>query len=455
MSIDEWLPHRMSQYRHPVPQGGSGAAAGPAQPLQGNRKREGAHARRRRAKRATRAIGPSVAVAIGTRLLASALLGLTACTASEPLESAVTVTDSAGIRIVAYGQEALSAAPQWQVADQPHISVGGFDAEGPYALFRVSSISRLSNGDLVVANTGSREIRIFDSTGRHQTTVGGTGEGPAEFVVLTQARAVAGDSIVAFDHRLGRITVFDPELAVARTFLVGSIGYVRHVFGDGSLLAGRPRLGDVEPGVIRPQMTLIHITSSGERADTVGQFRESEYLFQERNRYLLPLFFGKRLVSAVHDSVVWVGRGDPFELGAYGSTGKLQVLVRVERPPEPLPRERIERVIDQHIAASGSDEFREALRMAQRSEHRATIVPPYDSLLTDPEGNLWVRDYYPYASRDSVARWHVLSSEGLPVGRVELPGPFGLMCVGDDWIAGVWRDEQDVEQVRVYRLRRR
>ena len=38
------------------------------------------------------------------------------------------------------------------------------------------------------------------------------------------------------------------------------------------------------------------------------------------------------------------------------------------------------------------------------------------------------------------------------LGQVRAPPGFRVMCISEAGLAGVWRDELDVEYVRVYRL---
>jgi len=387
--------------------------------------------------------------------LGVALLAAFACGRNEASESTLSVTDSAGVRIVAYDGNLLPDVPEWSVAEHPFVDIGGADAEGAYALFHVCGVSRRSTGDLVIANAGSHEIRVFDSTGTHRATVGRMGEGPGEFVILTTARAVAGDSIVAFDGRLGRVTVFDPDLGIARTFRVGAIGYVLDVFPDGSLLASRPELDDLHPGVLRPWMTLIYVSTTGARGDTIGRFSGDELFYKEANQYVENWAFGKRLVTAVADTLAYVGTGDTFQLEGFGRDGTLRLIVRVASPAERVTDEAFDRLMAQRLDVSGDPVHQEGLRRLRQEAQYPETMPPYDSLLVDPEGDLWVREFHPWLTPDSVYRWHVLSAEGVPVAKVELPGAFSLMAIDLDWVAGVWRDEMGVEEVRMYRLRRR
>jgi hypothetical protein len=43
---------------------------------------------------------------------------------------------------------------------------------------------------------------------------------------------------------------------------------------------------------------------------------------------------------------------------------------------------------------------------------------------------------------------------GRILARVQMPSKFRVQEIGEDYVLGVWRDDLDVESVRVYGLRR-
>lgn len=83
---------------------------------------------------------------------------------------------------------------------------------------------------------------------------------------------------------------------------------------------------------------------------------------------------------------------------------------------------------------------------AQLPEH----VPVLSGLLGDEEGNLWVRSSDFLSHRPS--RWSVFDSAGAWVTDVTLPADGRVFEIGDDYVLGVWRDDLDAEQLRLYPL---
>ena len=71
-------------------------------------------------------------------------------------------------------------------------------------------------------------------------------------------------------------------------------------------------------------------------------------------------------------------------------------------------------------------------------------------MATDPTGRVWVRGW-PEADalRD---RWTVFAPDGHIVAALEVPAGLEFLDVGEDYILTLWKDELDLEYVRLYRL---
>ena len=69
----------------------------------------------------------------------------------------------------------------WQIGPEPAVTIGVVEGEGPLMLHRVGDATKLPDGRIVIAETSSSELKVFDSTGTYLETWGGMGEGPGEF----------------------------------------------------------------------------------------------------------------------------------------------------------------------------------------------------------------------------------------------------------------------------------
>lgn len=77
--------------------------------------------------------------------------------------------------------------------------------------------------------------------------------------------------------------------------------------------------------------------------------------------------------------------------------------------------------------------------------------PPYDDLHIGSLGHVWVGDArFEFQDR---ARYRIFSSDGRWLGSVTVP-PLRVLEIGDDYVLGLFRDEFDVQFLRVYDLTR-
>jgi hypothetical protein len=76
--------------------------------------------------------------------------------------------------------------------------------------------------------------------------------------------------------------------------------------------------------------------------------------------------------------------------------------------------------------------------------------PAYGRLVVDSEGNIWVAGYtHRYIDPGA---WDIFDREGVYLGSVETPEFGRVFEIGPDHVIGVWADELDMEQVKVYGL---
>jgi hypothetical protein len=123
----------------------------------------------------------------------------------------------------------------------------------------------------VIANAGTHELRFFDRSGSFIRSVGGQGEGPGEFTALGSI-ALRGDSLVAYDRRSLRFTVFDRDGEYVGTTPPGDtfVG----LLADGTLISYRVTTsGMPDPGTVtRSRGLLLRHAPGGTEPDTIVRF---------------------------------------------------------------------------------------------------------------------------------------------------------------------------------------
>lgn len=131
---------------------------------------------------------------------AAALLGLTAaCSPAEDPETQVAATESAVCTV-----EKVAQSP----AEAELSNVYGLDVDSRGRIYAIAAPG----------------IAVFSPEGGLLRRIGKAGSGPGEFRHLINLQVLPGDSLLAFDSELNRVTVFEPESdAVAYTVTAASL----------------------------------------------------------------------------------------------------------------------------------------------------------------------------------------------------------------------------------------
>jgi len=376
----------------------------------------------------------------------SALIVVVACAGEVP-ESGVVVRDSAGITIVENTAPVWAVGQGWSVAPEPSLTIGVLEGPEEYQLFRARSAVRLEDGRIVVANGGSSELRFYDASGAFLTSVGREGEGPEEFgTFMGEIWRADGDSLVIYDYTNGmRLSVFDRNGTFGRAFrldapstsipLADDLIWGNTVVSRSGIYAG----GDQAEGLRRDSALYCTHDLEGTVLDTLGRFPGSEMYVQsmgEGGAVATSRPYGRQPRSAATVDYWYTGSGDRYEIRGYGRSGMLERLIRRNVANRPVTQEQL-------------DDLRLQARGAQRDISVPETMPAHGPMLGDAEGDLWVQEY---RIGDEPEHWAVFDPGGRFLGIVELPVPGRVTEIGSDYVLGIWTDEMDVEQVRLYAL---
>lgn len=91
-----------------------------------------------------------------------------------------------------------TSAGDWIVGATPIFTIGATEAGPGQELAQVSG-ARWAGGRIVIANSGSGELRVFDSAGTFRGAEGRKGQGPGEFLGVIYLAPAAADSLYTFD----------------------------------------------------------------------------------------------------------------------------------------------------------------------------------------------------------------------------------------------------------------
>ncbi len=394
-----------------------------------------------------------------------------ACQSSDRTEGLLAVRDSAGVRIMEILGTTWSEGEEWTLSEVPLMEIGVEEGDSVYEMYEVSGARRLSDGRIVVANGGTGELRFYDGNGRFSKSIGRVGKGPGEFEYLIWLEVLPGDTLLAFDD-MRRITAFtvDGDVGWTLNFIAvegvwfeglsrpGDVrlrdGTMLMVWATGDLWP-RIRAGSLRPGqTARETATVLHYDADGALLDTVAVLPGIESAIMERNGRPATMFppMGRAVAYALGDDRIFVGTQETFEIREYLTDGTLVGLIR--RPG-----------VDLVITDADTDRFLAAMtrgvddpsRRRDIEERVADIpLPPsrpaYGRLVLDATGRLWISE----AIIPTVmpTRWSVFDPDVGLLGEVVVPERFDVYEIGEDYVLGRWKDDLDIEYVRMYGLHR-
>jgi len=379
-----------------------------------------------------------------------------ACNRAPSARASSTVRDSAGIQIVESTAPAWGKEEAWRVDSEPILTIGVSEGPEEYQLFRAFSPLRTSRGEIAVVNSGSLELRFYNLEGRYLRAVGRKGGGPGEFAMMSELWRSGEDSLVVFDFGNNRLSVHGIDGSFGRTMRLEQVTAAtplpRGVFADGSILAFWHLVssGPTAEGMQRiPRMYGIW-NADGAFIDSLARLPGSE-TFSVRvgaeQSVSTGRPFGRQPVVVAGGDRWYYGPSDRYEIEVRAMDGTLERLIRRPIPNRPVTdaliaeRERRVREFRAERGITSGTPFDDIPYPAD--------MPPYEELRLDAGGHLWVAYY---RLEGEPIRWAIFDPEGRWLGDVETPSGGRVWDIGDDYILGVWQDEMDVQQIRMYRL---
>lgn len=383
-----------------------------------------------------------------------AVLALLACSTGPVVSQSI--RDSAGVRIVDNGRVAWSPRQAWRLSPGPLLEIGVVEGDPRYQLYRARFVQRLSDGGIVLANTGSHEIRAYTADGIHRFSAGGAGEGPGEFRSISFLGVLPGDTLVAHDRDLDRVSFFAPDGEFIRSFRLEplqGIGdpWVRGLFDTDLLWVAYARsfrgTGD---GHHRNFLFYTVHDLEGTLRHGFGELIFSQmWVVNEPNRSsYLSIPYGPFSAHSIAGDSLAHGWSDAPEVEIYDRTGRLRRSIRWKAEPVPVRSGDLRDFQERYYA--GNDERSRRIRAAHEEMPIPATKPYYSDLLLDRTGHLWVANYR--WGGDRSRSWQVFDPRGRWLGEVVGPQDFTPRDIGEDWVLGTFVDDFDVQHVLLYRL---
>jgi len=391
-----------------------------------------------------------------THLVFPLVAGLAACAGDTSTLGAtpVQVEDSAGVRIVRYG-ETPTADPAFRLAEGPRYRHGA--NPGDYA-FQEAGIGRLlPDGSAVVYDQWNVELVTFNPDGTTHHVLAAEGEGPGEVTFVDAILVLGQDSVLIADSNLARVTLFVGDSVAHITALPRSPNLdVEGVASSGELLLATSYASFSDSEAWRPGHIVRFDTETG-ALDTVASYEFMPSIPPGLEWEPIPAL-GEVTVAGGH---IVQTRSDRPEVTWRLPDGTATQIVRWQADPALLTEEWMQPIEAQHRleVRKHSPNLPEAAITASARRimaiYRSSIgrpMPLFADPFTDAEGRVWLPSYKPGGERHSVPPYTVIAPDGTWLGTVDAPPRFRILDVAGGLVLGMQVDEMDVESVAVYDL---
>lgn len=380
-------------------------------------------------------------------------------------KSATLVTRCALMALWAVATAVGSAAPRlagaqaWTLSANPVLTIGA-SGDSTAEFNRIAGVARLASGSIAVTTARPPEIRLFDSRGAFLRRVARPGAGPGELGVLWWVGR-SGDSLLTYDFTQQRITIFDvPRERVETIPFVASGASARLVvigwLGDADWLVSTAQpFPRTHPGGPFRDSTMIGTWNrlSG-HANLTGSFPNLA-LFAHNgpggSSFAFDLLSANTSIVAVGDAI-WVGNPDEPGITILDRAGRAVSRIAMPLPPRATSNAAVgmERNRQLAVMKDAGDSARTTAMFA--IDRRGGALPRFARLFAGSDGLVWLEAFR--VSRSEATEYVAMDRQGRVVGRLNGPPSVRFLDMGDDYALGVHRDNDDVESVVLYQVRK-
>lgn len=394
--------------------------------------------------------------------------------AAEPATPPNVTRDSAGLTIVESRAPLWDSSSTWRVPAAPRLVIGPRSESDTARQFtRITGVTRLTSGAIVVLDAATTDLRWFDHTGLHLRTVRFRGPGPGELPFAFALIRLPGDTLVVHGGaRPSKALFFSPTGDFVREEVMdeqrfraaGRWGECPSlILPDKSRLVcqdlpgATPLPPDPGPGALRHFQQFVRISWDANELDTLGRYGGIEQhgldLGQKWTFFVVHPFHARSYLAVGGDSLRIASAPNPdYSIELWRPRGGLDRIVR--RPGArraPTERERAGAIDLMRDWNRGADSAQMARIMSDVPVPDS--LPAVSGLALSSSGELFVMREGLLRGQDRSA-WDVFDREGRFLGALHFPAAFTVREVGPDYILGVRLNEFDVPAIEVYSLQR-
>jgi hypothetical protein len=346
------------------------------------------------------------------------------------------------------------------VADEPPVVIGDTAGGAGQELDRVAGAALLRDGSVVVANSGTYELRFYSAGGTFVRAVGRQGQGPGEFAHIDGLCRIDGDSLLVWDSSQRRVSIFAPDGRFVRQVTLGALsawgpsfdGTVVGLGPNGSVVVTRVRHPTMRDVLLRDSVIVYRTSPDGadlrrflfvEGVERIAQLTKSPRLWVS---WFRP--FGQRAVVRMHRGALYVMSGAEPEVRSFDLNGEPIASWHGGVTPRVMTQAERDRFMADSAPRGG---IAEEWRVAMQTMGFPDRVPAFFNIRVDQSGRIWGEWWR--LSNETARRWTVYDPVGRVLGTVTRNvGDGEVLDIDGDRVAVRAAGVADVEMVRVYRV---
>lgn len=381
-----------------------------------------------------------------------------------------TMEDSAGVQLVKN-----SLTPLWGEGDawvlEDVMTVGEAAGDPDYQFGQIAGIAVKPDGGFVLVDQQAQHLKFFDRTGVYQRTVGQAGSGPGEFGPGVGPVLIGrGDTLIVPDLGNQRVNILKSDGSEPADFRIGFDQGIpaRWDMTETGDLVYQLRALNLPNTEQRETTDLIATVSyTGEIMDTLFTPARGESLtFGDDGQPIRMIFSPEPVWAMVGGDGLCFAVNDVFRLSMYDAQGTLNRVVTIPVERKPVTDADIDffmQTVDRLLEEQGVPPAQ--AEIVKSTFNFADYFPAFLQMMPGPDGSLWVQRVQEPTGMTEEEReswnplldlgatsWDILDSEGRYLGALDMPHRFQPVTFEGDLVYGIWRDEFDVQYVRVMRV---
>jgi hypothetical protein len=350
------------------------------------------------------------------------------------------------------------------LSERPLVRIGQ-EGDSTAEFTRITGAIELPSGQIVVSDARSAYIRVFRPDGRFERNLGRVGAGPGEFRNVTLLPP-AGDTVLVWDAGLRRLTLYSPQGRLAGSLRVTASGGSRPIGLVGRLPNGRWLVAtSYVPSLMRSGGTYADsvrvgtiAASGGGDVAWIGWYPGATFWVWKPNagsdhgESVGFARFGAITRVLTSGANIVIASGGTNEIHVLDATGRIVRRLSTPARPKLIADAERARARDAALAQAESERSRALIEASYARSATPAAGPAFDDVRA-VRGDLWIQKF----TTDPAApqQYTVIRLDGTVVGQLMLPSRARLIDAGTNYAWVVTTDDDGVERLEKYAIRRR